>query len=89
MPALIMRAKYKDYGTFRAAFDGNKANRAAAGLSNERVFRSADDKNEIVIIMDAKETKMAKDFAASSGLKERMKQAGLLDTPTFHFLEST
>jgi hypothetical protein len=33
--------------------------------------------------------KKAKDFGASSGLKEVMKKAGLLDTPTFHFLEST
>jgi hypothetical protein len=30
----------------------------------------------------------AKDFAASAGLKEAMKQAGVLDTPTIYFLES-
>ena len=86
---IIMRAKFKDYATWRPFFDGNKSNRTAAGLTNERIFRSADDKNEVVIIMDAKDVKKAKDFGASSGLKEVMKKAGLLDTPTFYFLEST
>jgi hypothetical protein len=52
-------------------FDAHADKRTAAGLSNPCVCRSADDKSEIVILLDTKDTKMAKDFAASPDLKER------------------
>ena len=35
-----------------------------------------------------KDTKMAKAFAASAGLKEAMTKAGVVDVPTIYFLES-
>ena len=35
-----------------------------------------------------RDTKKAKDFAASLDLKEAMEKAGVLDTPTIYFLES-
>jgi len=55
----------------------------AAGLTNPRV-----DKSEIVVVFDTKDTKMAKDFAASANLKETMVKAGVLETPTIYLLES-
>ena len=52
------------------------------------VYHSADsNKSEIVVVFDTKETKMAKDFAASAELKEAMTKAGVVDTPTIYFLE--
>jgi len=44
---------------------------------------SADsNKSEIVVVFDTEDPKKAKDFAASADLKEAMKHAGILDTPT-------
>ena len=57
-------------------------------MNNPRVLRSADDKNEIVIIFDTTDTKKAKEFASSSNLKEVMTKAGVSDVPTMYFLES-
>ena len=51
-------------------------------------LRSADDKNEIVIIFDTTDTKKAKEFATSSDLKDVMTKAGVIDVPTMYFLES-
>ena len=59
-----------------------------AGLSNPRVFRSADDKSEIVVVFDTKDTKTAKDFAASPDLRETMAKAGVMDDPTIYFLDT-
>jgi len=87
MGMLIVRHKVKDYGKWRPVFDGHAGVQKAAGLSNPRVLRSADDKSEIVIVFDTKDTKMAKDFAASPDLKEAMMKAGVIDVPTIHFLE--
>jgi hypothetical protein len=61
----------------------------AAGLTNPRIYHSADsDKSEIVVVFDTKDTKRAKDFAASADLKEAMTEAGVVDMPTIYFLES-
>ena len=53
------------------------------------MLRSADDKNELVVIFDDMDTKKAKEFAASPDLKETMKKAGVTDQPTIYFLEAT
>jgi hypothetical protein len=52
------------------------------------VFRSSDDKNEVVILFNTNDTKRAKDFVASPDLKETMAKAGVVDKPTFYFWES-
>jgi hypothetical protein len=87
MGMLIVRHKVKDYGKWRPAFDGNAGAQKAAGLTNPRVFRSADDKGELVVVFDTKDTKMAKEFVASPDLEEAMIEAGVMDRPTIYFLE--
>jgi hypothetical protein len=54
----------------------------AAGLTKPRVFRSADDPNETIILMDYKELKKAKEFSTSADLKKTMMDAGVVDQPT-------
>jgi hypothetical protein len=88
MGMLIIRHKVKDYDKWRPMFDEHSLMQKAAGLSNPRVFRSADDKSEIVVVFDTKDTKRAKDFAASPYLMETMEKAGVMDDPTIFFLES-
>ena len=85
MGTLIVRHKVKDYSKWRPWFDQHAAARKSAGLTDPRVFRSSDDKNEVIILDD---TKRAKDFIASRDLKETMAEAGVMDKPTFYFLES-
>ena len=87
MGMLIIRHKVKDYGEWRPMFDKHSLMQQAAGLSNPRVFRSADDKSEIVVVFDTKDTKRAKDFAASPDLRETMAKAGVMDDPTIYFLD--
>ena len=88
MGTIIVRHKVKDYGKWRSLFDGHAEKQRAAGLTNPRVYRSVDDNNEIVVVLDAADIKRAKDFAASPDLKETMMRAGVIDVPTIHFLET-
>ena len=61
----------------------------AAGLSNPRVYHSADsNKSEIVVVFDTEKTRKAKEFAASADLKEVMAKAGVQDASTIYFLKS-
>ena len=88
MGMMIIRHKVRDYGQWRPVFDGHAEMQRAAGLSNPRVYHSADsNKSEIVVVFDTEETKKAKDFAASADLKEVMAKSGVLDPPTIYFLK--
>ena len=89
MGMLVIRHKVKDYEKWRPEFDRHAGAQKSAGLSNPRVFRSSDDPNEVVIFFDTKDTARAKDFVVSSDLKSTMAKAGVVDSPTFYFLEST
>ena len=88
MGMLIIRHKVKDYGKWRPGFDQHAKAQKSAGLTNPRVFRSSDDKNEVVILFDTDDGKKAKDFVASPELKEAMAKAGVTESPTVFFLES-
>jgi hypothetical protein len=89
MGMMIIRHKVRDYGQWRPIFNKHAEMQKAAGLSNLRVYHSADsNRSEIIVVFDTKDTKMAKDFAASVELKEAMTEAGVVDIPTIYFLES-
>jgi hypothetical protein len=89
MGMMIVRHKVRDYGQWRPIFDRHADMQKRAGLSNPRVYHSADsNKSEIVIVFDTEDMKKAKDFAASADLKEAMEKAGVLDTPTIYLLKS-
>jgi hypothetical protein len=89
MAPVVVRHKIKDYAIWRKAFDGHLGAQRAAGLSNPPVFRSADDRNEMVIVFDARDIAGAKKFASSADLKSTMQSACVLDPPAVHFLEET
>ncbi len=86
MGLLIVRHKVKDTSSWKKTFDGHAAAQKAAGLTKPRLFRSADDHNEVVILFDIKDIRPKK-FASSGYLKSTMKSAGVVDQPTIHFLE--
>src|SRR5215471_3502311 len=88
MGMLVIRHKVKDYSTWRPAFDRHASAQRSAGLRDPHVFRSSDDQNEVVIFFRTTDTAKAKDFVASPDLKSTMAKAGVLDKPTFYFLES-
>ena len=85
---LVIRHKVKDYEKWRLEFDRHASAQRSAGLTSPRVFRSSDDPNEVVIFFNARDTAKAKDFVASPDLKSTMAKAGVVDSPTFYFLES-
>ena len=87
MGLLIIRHKIKDFAPWKKAFDGHAGAQKAAGLSNPRLFRSADDRNEIVILFDMQDVAKAKQFGSSADLKSTMAAAGVVDQPTVLFLE--
>ena len=70
MGMMIIRHKVRDYGLWRPIFNEHADMQKAAGLTNPRVYHSADsNKSEIVVVFDTEDTKRAKAFATSTDLR--------------------
>lgn len=87
MPYLIVRHKVKDYAKWQSAFDEHGATRKANGSKGGRLFRSAADPSELVVLFEWEDLGKAQQFAQSADLRETMERAGVADQPDLYFLE--
>jgi hypothetical protein len=85
MSTLTLHIKVKDYAAWRPQFDGFEKGRVAAGVTNARVFRKAEDANDILILFDVADASKARSFLTSDELKAQMQKAGVLGAPTSYF----
>jgi len=85
---LIVRHKVKDFAAWKPAFQVHESERVAAGLTNPRLFCSADDPGEVVILFDAADLGAAKAFVGSAELQSAMAAAGVMDKPDIYFLNA-
>ena len=86
MGFMIVRLRTKDFFDWRKAFNNGQPDRAAAGLTNERFYRSDQDGNDIVIVMDVEDLQKAKDFSRSAVRKAAMRKAEVIGEPIDHFV---
>jgi hypothetical protein len=87
MGAMIIRHSVGDYGAWRPVYDAHEAARTAAGLTNGRIYRSAEDTNGILILFDMADRLRAEEFAASDDLRKAMQGAGVVGTPDIRFAD--
>ena len=86
MPFMLVRHKVQDYSNWKPIFDEHRTTRQAAGSMGGRLFRSADDRNELVMLLEWDDMEKAREFAQSQALLDTMKRAGVEDTPDVYFL---
>jgi len=86
MPYLLVHHQVEDYAKWKAAFDEHASTRASFGSKGGLVLQSADDPNEVVILMETDDLQKARDFTQSDDLRETMQQAGVQGPPHIHFL---
>ena len=82
---LTAHFKVKDFSTWRASYNGNEKNRVSAGFTNEKVFRSPDNPNEVVILQDVSDVGKARTWLASDEMKTAWEKSGVLGLPSFRF----
>ena len=82
---VTIHIKVKDYATWRSAYDGHEKGRVSAGITNGRVFRSAEDPNDVVIIQDVADLAKARAWFGSDDLKAAMQKSGVLGSPNVRF----
>ena len=82
---LTLHFKVKDFGAWRTSYNGRETNRTSAGITNGRVFRSADDPNDVVILQDVADVAKARTWYGSSEMKTLWEKSGVLGSPSIHF----
>lgn len=86
MPVVLVRHKVKDYARWRPLYDEDGSARKAAGCKGTQVFRSADDPNEVMLLLEWDDLAKARQFAQSADLRDTMQRAGVLGKPDVDFL---
>ena len=87
MPSLLIRHKVADYAKWKHAFDEHGAKRQAGGSKGGRLFRNADNPDEVVVLLEWDDLGNARQFSQSPDLKQVMQQAGVTDQPDMYFLD--
>jgi hypothetical protein len=82
---LTVHHKVKDYATWRAGYNEHEKSRLSAGITNGRVFRSAEDPNDVVILQNVADVAKARTWLGSNDLKASMQKSGVIGSPTIRF----
>jgi hypothetical protein len=82
---LTIHVKVKDYSTWRTSYDEHEKSRLSAGITNGRVFRNAQDQNDIVILQDVADVAKARTWLGSNEMKATMQKSGVVGTPNVRF----
>ena len=85
---MIIHHRVTDYAKWRPAYDGDAANRDAAGLTNCAVLHAAGEPNDVFVVCDVADLGKAKAFSAAKTLAETMTKAGVIGKPDIQFLQA-
>jgi hypothetical protein len=87
MAMLIVQHKVRNYADWRPVFDAHKSSQTEGGLANGRVYRRAEDPNDVAVLFEVTNLAKARALMAGENLKATMQKAGVLGAPTVHFIE--
>ncbi len=87
MPWILIRHKVEEYAKWKPVFDEHGTTRKTSGFKGGYVFRNADDRNEIVILLEVEELEKARQLVESEDLREAMQRSGVADKPDVYFLD--
>ena len=75
----------KDGSDPNTGYNENEKGRVSAGMTNGKVFRSADDPNEVVVLQDVSDVAKARTWLGSEDMKAAMQKSGVVGSPSIRF----
>lgn len=85
MRNLSIHHKVTDYAAWREVYNEHEKSRVSAGITNGRVFRGAEDPNDVLILQDVADVAKARAWLGGDDLKTAMHKAGVVGVPSFRF----
>ncbi|MCW9066631.1 MAG: hypothetical protein OQJ78_10070 [Ignavibacteriaceae bacterium] len=89
MAHLLVHHEVEDYKKWKTVFDAHALARSASGSKGGKVFQSANNPNEIFILLEWDSIENAQKFGQSENIKEIMKNAGIVGMPAFYFIDES
>ena len=87
MAHLLIHHTVEDYSKWKPVFDAHSYARSETGSKGGKVFRSVNNPNELFVLLEWDSVENAQKFAFSINIKEVMKNAGVLGTPSIFIVE--
>jgi quinol monooxygenase YgiN len=90
LPYLLERHQVRDYSRWREVFDADVEGRKKAGCRGARVFRNADNPEEVVVLFEWDSLEKARRRIESATLERKFEEAGIsggMRQTEFHLLE--
>lgn len=87
MPALLIRHAVTDFDRWRTVFQEDEVTRRSAGARSEIVFRSANDPEEVWLVLQWDDLFRARLFARSDDLVDTLTRAGVTQRPDIWYLD--
>lgn len=87
MAHFLVHHKCEDFTKWKNAFDNHSSMRAQHGSKGGKVFQSANNPNELFVLLEWDSIENAQKFAQSDSIKEAMKNAGVVGMPEIYFVE--
>ena len=87
MVHVLVRHNVEDYSKWISVFNEFSTFRSESGSKGGKVFQSADNPNEVFVLLEWDSLKNAQNFAQSDRLKEGMQEAGVVGKPEIYFIE--
>lgn len=89
MTVLAVRQAVSDYTTWKAGYDDHGASRKEHGAIRDQVLQSADDPNDVLVLIEFDSLADAQAFVDDPSLKQAMSAAGVIGAPDISFRERT
>jgi hypothetical protein len=82
---MTVHFKVKDFNAWRTSYNGHEKERTTAGITNGKVFRSADDPNDVLILQDVADVSKARTWLGSNEMKSVLEKSGVIGSPSIRF----
>ena len=82
MATLFVRHTVADYKAWRKLFEEFQPKGVELGVKSAAVYQAADNPNDVTVTHDFDTVETARSFAQAEGLKNAMRDAGVIGAPT-------
>ena len=82
MPRIAVHLMVADYAKWREGFDKGAEARAKYGVTTTKVYRNADNGNEVVVTSEVTDVAKAIEGVRGAEIREAMKKSGVQGEPT-------
>ena len=89
MAHILVHHEVENYNNWKAVFDEHTDIRAQNGSKGGKVFRNANNPDDLFILLEWDNLENAKKFTQSENLGETMQRAGVVGVPEVYYLEET